>query len=438
MRRFIDNQLNDWIQSSSRKSLLVRGARQVGKTFSVRNMGKRFTHFLEVNFEMEKEVHQFFQSDLDPDVICANLSAYYNIPIIDGETLLFFDEVQACSPAVSSLRFFYEKRPGLHVVAAGSLLEFAIKELASFGLGRIESLYMYPFSFDEFLLALNQDTLYKAKRQATPFQPLNPALHKKLINLLKQFLLTGGLPEVIKTFIETNDLRKSQVILDQLITGLEDDFSKYKKLVPVSRIRDVFNSIAYQSGNKFNLSKASFSANHKQIKETLQLLEMAGLAYKVQHSSANGLPLGAEANSKKFKIILFDHGIFQRISGLNLSNYMLADDFSAINKGNLAEQFVGMEFVKNVSPNSKPQLYYWHREKRGSNAEVDYLLQVDTKIIPVEVKSGTQGKMQSLHLFMKEKKIPEGVRISLENFNHYEKIYVYPLYGVMNLLMQYE
>ncbi len=433
MKRTIDNQLNNWKNKPARKSLLVRGARQVGKTYSIRILGESFTHFLEINFELEKEVHQFFQSDLDPETICTNLSAYYNTPIIDGETLLFLDEIQACPPAISSLRFFHEKRPGLHLVAAGSLLEFAIKELPSFGLGRIESLYMYPLSFDEFLLAGNQDSLYEIKKQANPFQPINHAFHTKLINFLKQFLFTGGLPEVVKTFIETNDLRKAQVILDQLITGLDDDFAKYKKLVPVSRIREVFNSIVFQSGNKFNLSKASFSANHRQIKEALELLEMAGLAYKVRHSSADGLTLGAGINPGRFKVILFDHGIFQRISGLELSSFLLANEFSTINKGNIAEQFVGMEFVKYFSPDAKPQLYYWQREKRGSNAEVDYLLQLNTNIIPVEVKSGMQGKMQSLFLFLKEKNIPVGVRISLENFNQYDKIHVYPLYGVENL-----
>ncbi|RLD39968.1 MAG: hypothetical protein DRI89_12990 [Bacteroidetes bacterium] len=195
-----------------------------------------------------------------------------------------------------------------------------------------------------------------------------------------------------------------------------------------------FNSI---SGNKFTFSKASNTANQKQIKETLQLLVMAGLAYKVQHSSASGLPLGAGVRPNKFKVILFDHGIFQRILGLNLSNHLLANDFSTINKGNLAEQFVGMEFIKYFSPHARPQLYYWHREKRGSNAEVDYLLQINTNIIPVEVKSGTQGKMQSLFLFLKEKNIPLGVRISLENFSQYDKIHVYPLYGVENLLRFY-
>jgi predicted AAA+ superfamily ATPase len=437
MKRYIDNQLDTWRKSTSRKSLLVRGARQVGKTYSVRNLGKSFTNFLEVNFEMEKEVHQFFQSDLNPDDICTNLSAFYNIPIIDGETLLFFDEIQACIPAISSLRFFYEKRPDLHVVAAGSLLEFAMKELPSFGLGRIESLYMYPLSFDEFLLAKGQDALFQAKKKASPFNPLNPALHNKLTNLLKQFLLTGGLPEVVKSFIETNDLRKAQTILDQLIAGLEDDFAKYKKRIPVSRIREVFHSIVSQSGNKFTFSKASNIANQKQIKESLRLIEMAGLAYEVRHSSASGLPLGAGIRPNRFKMILFDHGIFQRILGLNLSEHLLADDFSAINKGELAEQFVGMEFVKNFLPHARPQLYYWHREKRGSTAEVDYLLQMNTNIIPVEVKSGTQGKMQSLFLFLKEKNIHTGVRISLENFNRYDKIHVFPLYAVENLLQYY-
>lgn len=434
MRRFIDEQLANWKEKTDRKSLIVRGARQVGKTYSVRNLGKGFKYFLEINFEMEKEIHQFFKTNLDPHAICINLSTYYNIPIRDGETLLFFDEIQACEEAISSLRFFYENRPNLHVVAAGSLLEFAIKDLTSFGLGRIESLFMYPLSFDEFLLAQNLDTLYQLKNNANPDDALIPAFHEKLVVLLKQFLLTGGLPEVVKIFIKTSDLRKAQGILDQLITGLEDDFAKYKKLVPVSRIRDVFDSIVFQSGNKFNLSKASLSANHKQIKEAIQLLEMAGLVYKVHHSSADGLPLGAGINPKNFKIILFDHGIFQRILGLNLSNFLLANDFNAINKGHLAEQFVGMEIIKNSSTNVKHRLFYWQRDKRGSNAEVDYLLQIDAQTIPIEVKSGTQGKMQSLRLFMKEKKIPSGVRISLENFDHYQNIIVYPLYAVKNLL----
>jgi uncharacterized protein len=434
MKRHIDKYLLEWKSNPTRKVLLIRGARQVGKTYSVRELGKSFRYYLEVNLESDKAVHHFFQYDLSPDEIRRNLSAYYNIPVIDGETLVFFDEIQACIPAISSLRFFYEKTPFLHVVAAGSLLEFALKEIPSFGVGRIENLFMYPMSFDEFLLASNQENLLEVKHGGSHDNPLNQAIHQRLVEFLKQFLLTGGLPEVINTFMETNDLRRSQNVLDQLIIGLEDDFSKYKKLVPVSRIREVFQAVVQQSGNKFNISRASDSADHRQVKEALGLLEMAGLVYRVHHTAASGLPLGAQINPNKYKMILFDHGVFQRLLGLSLSEHLLATDFSLINKGNLAEQYTGTELLKLQPPVNRTQLFYWHRETRGSNAEVDYIIQQNENIFPVEVKSGTQGKMQSLRFFLTEKKLNEGIRISLENFCRYDKIRVYPLYAIGNIL----
>jgi predicted AAA+ superfamily ATPase len=434
MKRFIDHDLMQWKSNPSRKTLLVRGARQVGKTYSIRELSKSFTYYLEVNFESDRKVHGFFEKDLDPDDLCRNLSAYYNVPVIDGATLIFFDEIQACLPAISSLRFFHEKRPGLHLVAAGSLLEFALQEITSFGVGRIEHLFMYPLSFDEFLLASDQELLYNIKRESSWDSPLHSAIHFKLINYLKEFFLLGGLPEVIKIFLNTGDYLKSQVILDQLITGFEDDFAKYRKRVPLTRISEVFHAAVNQSGNKFNISRASETANHSQAKEALDLLEMAGLVYRVNHTDANGLPLGAEVNPKKFKVILFDHGIFQRLLGLNLSEHLVADDFATINKGCLAEQYVGTELIKNFSNVAKPKLYYWHREKRGSNAEVDYLVQKGNSVLPLEVKSGVQGKMQSLRIFLNEKKAREGARISLEHFSRYENIMVFPLYAVQNIL----
>jgi len=433
MDRFIDTLLNNWKTDDKRKVLLLRGARQVGKTYSIRELGKGFRYFLEINFESDREIHQFFTGDLNPTEICNNLSVYYNIPIIDGETLLFFDEIQACVPAMSSLRFFFEKRPKLHLVAAGSLLEFALSELPSFGLGRIDSLYMYPLSFDEFLLAHHEEELHRLKQSANPEKSLNSVFHNKLLLYLKKFMLTGGLPEVVATYIETGDLLKSQKVLDSLINGLDDDFAKYKKRIPVSRIREVFESVVQQSGNKFMFSKIVSSSNQQQLMEVLNLLEMAGLVFKVTHTAANGLPLGAQANKKKFKVLIYDHGIFQRILGLDLSRKLLTEDFSVINKGAIAEQFVGLEIIKYCSVSTKQNLFYWHREKRGSNAEVDYIIQNGNKIVPLEVKSGTQGKMQSLHLFLKEKNIDTGIRISSENFCSYDKINVYPLYAVNNL-----
>jgi hypothetical protein len=433
MKRSIEKHLNQWVSDSTRKVLLLRGARQVGKTYIIRELGKKFDHYLEVNFESDKSVHHFFQSDLNPDEICANLMAYYNVPIYDGKTLLFLDEIQSCVPAISSLRFFQEKRPNLHVVAAGSLLEFALKDLPSFGVGRIQFLFMYPFSFAEFLVANDEQILYEMLRNSNPQKPLNEVLHRKLIKYLKQFMFTGGLPEVIETYMLNRDFREAQIVIDRLINGLDDDFAKYKKHVPTYRLREVFQAVTSQSGNKFTLSKASDSASLDQIKTSLDLLEMAGLIHKVKHSNANGLPLGAGVNQKKFKVLMFDHGIFQRILGLELAQYLLKDDFETINKGNLAEQFAGTELIKHMDPQNKTMLYYWHREKKGSTAEVDYIIQKSDRLVPIEVKSGMQGKMQSLWMFLKEKNPGPGLRISLENFSHYPGIDVYPLYAIGNL-----
>ncbi len=434
LRRIIDDYFVNWKSGANRKVLMLRGARQVGKTYSIRKFSEKFKHFLEVNFESDKEIHSIFQGDLNPDEISLKLSVFYNTPIIDGETLLFFDEIQHCLPAISSLRYFYEKKPDLHIVAAGSLLEFALVEIPSFGVGRIESVFMYPLSFDEYLLANNEEMLFKMKQQASPEMTFETIYHNKLINYLRRFLLIGGLPEVVSTFIETNDLIQSQKILDNIINGLNDDFAKYKKRVPVSRIRDVFESVVRQAGGKFLLTKIGGTHNYPQLKEAVELLEMAGLVIKQTHTSANALPLAAETNPKKTKLLLFDHGIFQRILGLEFSNRLLIDNYNFINKGSLAEQFVGLELIKYGSKNQIGRLYYWHREKRASNAEVDFVIQNRNEIIPIEVKSGTTGKMQSLRIMLNEKKLKYGIRVSLENFCKYENIRVYPLYAVQNIL----
>jgi len=433
MRREISKRLFAWKAEKKRKVLLVRGARQVGKTYSVRNLGRTFDHYLEVNLEEDTAIHAFFEETLTPQTICENLSAYYGMRVIPGKTLLFFDEIQACVRAIQSLRFFYEKMPDLHVLAAGSLLEFALSELPTFGVGRIQSLFMYPLSFEEFLLANDEDLLSAKLQAATPQLPLPSPIHDKLVFYLRKFLLIGGLPEVVKTYIETKRLADCQVVLDNLLTSFYDDFSKYKKRVPVSRIREVFDSVVFQSGEKFKMVKASPNANIVQTKEALELLLMAGMAYKIYHTSANGLPLGAEVNPKKFKVILFDTGLQQRILNLDIHQQLIYDDFETINKGSIAEQFVGLELCKLYSFSIRPQIFYWHRESKSSNAEIDYLIQMGRNILPIEVKAGTKGQMQSMFIFLKEKKMSLGIRQSLENFSSYPPIEVYPLYAVKNI-----
>jgi len=249
---------------------------------------------VEINFDDEKNAHRFFEEDYSPQEICEQLAFYYRTPVVAGETLLFFDEIQACLPALSKLRYFYEKYPDMHLIAAGSLLEFAFGEIASFGVGRICLVFMYPFSFDEFLNALGDGMLVDAYRKANPRKPLSEPIHKQLIKRLKLFLVIGGMPDAVAGYVNTGDLLQSQLVLNDLLVTFQNDFSKYRKRIPDSRIREVFESVAHQAEGKFVYEKATEGCNNAQVKQALDLLMMAGLVYPVTHTSANGIPLGDE------------------------------------------------------------------------------------------------------------------------------------------------
>lgn len=434
IRRAIDMELINWKNSVTRKPLLLRGARQVGKSSAIRNLGKSFTHFIEINFDEKKEWTTLFESTQNLDALLEQISIIENTPIIENETLLFLDEIQTSLPAIHLLRYFYERKPNLHVIAAGSLLEFALKDLPSFGVGRIRSLFMYPISFHEFLLAHNEERLLEKTKEASPILPLPELLHQKLIAYYKKFLIIGGMPEAVKSYVISKDLLEVQRILDDLIISIQADFTKYKKRIEPIKIAEVFSNVVLQQGEKFTYTYPNATLNNTQVKEILQLLEMAGLVHFVTHTAANGIPLGAEINPKKRKILLFDTGIYQRILQLDISNLLINDDFSLINKGRIAELSVGLELIKNFSYYEKTELYYWQREAKNSQAEIDYIIQQGEEIIPIEVKAGTKGSMQSMYLFLNEKKKEKGIRISLENFGRVNEIDIYPLYGIGNLL----
>jgi predicted AAA+ superfamily ATPase len=429
MKRTIEKAFLEWKRDSMRKILLLRGARQVGKTYSIRELGKTFNSFVEVNFEENPEIKSFFEKSLNPQEIIEKLVIYFGTAIVPGESLLFFDEIQACPEALKSLRFFYEKIPELHVAAAGSLLELAIADLPSFGVGRIESLFMYPLTFAEFIAATGDQKKNDLIAEASPENPLDTIIHEKILAKLKIFQIIGGMPEVVKDYLETKDFNRCQKKLDNLVTSWVDDFAKYKKRSPVLRLQEVFKAIVFQTGSKFKYASIA-DGRTEAYKDALELLIKAGLAYKVCHTSARGLPLGAQINEKKFKVLIFDSGIYQRILGLNLSEYITSDLQQLINKGYLAELFTGLELIKSASPYSYPELYYWHREERSSNAEVDFVVQGKSGVVPLEVKSGTKGQMQSLHIFLNERTLANGVRISAENFSRYNKILTIPLYAV--------
>ena len=435
-KRRIDIALRQWSNEKRLKPLMLRGARQIGKTSAVRNLGKHFKNFVEINFENKDQASakKVFSQHSDPHIICGELTALSGKRIVPGKTLLFLDEIQNCPDAISALRYFYEQMPTLHVIAAGSLLEFALEEIPSFGVGRIDSMYMYPFSFSEFLDAMGHETLAKLIAEANPEKPLSEPIHEKIVEYLKDFLIIGGMPEVVAEFVETHDFLRCQKILNSLLVSFRSDFAKYKNRIPAARINEVFSSVAQQAEGKFIYEHVSKNLNNEQVKKSLELLLMAGLSYQITHSAADGLPLGARINPKYRRVIPFDTGIYQRILNLDISGILLSNDFDAINKGAVAEIFVGCELKKNAPFYSDEELYCWVREKKNANAQIDFVVQRGETIAPVEVKSGKQGKMQSMWYFMKEKNIYYGIRTSLENFCKYQNIEVYPLYAIGNIV----
>ncbi len=435
--RHIDKYLNEWKGDDNRKPLLLRGARQVGKSSSIRNLGKTFKYFIEINIEKQENIRQLFNGNIDVKLICNQISAIFNCPIIAGETLLFIDEIQEDKRVISSLRYFYEDYPELHVAAAGSLLEFALKELPSFAVGRIRSLYMFPFSFDEFLSAQGLDIQVNFKLQSNTKTPLPQALHEEMIRQLRTFYLVGGMPEAVRAWIKTNNYAKCAVVHNDILDTYQDDFSKYKSRFPQLILMNTFKSVALQAGNKFVYSDVE--SNIRSVKEALELLTLAGLIIPVTHTSANGLPLGAESNPKYRKFLFLDIGLMQSLLGLKAADILLSDDIDFVNKGGVSEVFAGLELLKYSNYLKKPEMYYWQRMERNAQAEVDYLISKEGAIYPVEVKASKSGSMQSLYKFLSLKGCKHAYRLSLENFSELRLemetvIAIYPLYAIKNIL----
>lgn len=294
-KRYIDEHLREWKESASRKPLLIRGARQVGKSTAVRELGKLFKYFLEINLEKQPTLKELFTENIDVKKTCEKLSGTLATPIIPGETLLFIDEIQSSKEAIMSLRYFKEDYPELHVIAAGSLLEFALEELPSFAVGRIRSLYMYPFSFDEFLMAQGLELTINFKNKANSEEPLPLTAHKELIDQLRSFYLVGGMPAAVTEWIETRSYLKVAHIHNDILDTYQDDFSKYKKRVSPIILRQVLRSVALQVGNKFVYSQAVTETKSNIIKDALYLLSLAGLIHPVVHTAANGSGLAKHA-----------------------------------------------------------------------------------------------------------------------------------------------
>ncbi len=443
-KRHIDRQLLHWKEAPHRKPLLIRGARQVGKSTAVRELGKQFKYFAEINLEKQPDLLQLFPENIDVKRTCEKLSGTLGIPFVPGETLLFIDEIQVSERAIMSLRYFKEDYPELHVIAAGSLLEFTLEELPSFGVGRIRSLYMYPFSFDEFLAAQGLDLVVDYKKKATSREPLTEKAHKDLVDQLRTFYLVGGMPAAVTEWLETRSYIEVAHIHRDIIQTYEDDFNKYKKRVSPNLLRQVLRSVAQQAGNKFVYSHAVRDVHSSVVRDALHLLSLAGLITPVTHTDGTGVPLGAEENAKYTKYLFFDLGVMQTMLDIPASSILLASDVDFVNKGGTSEMFAGLEMKKYRDCLQKPEMHYWENTSKGSNAEVDYLSVCNGHVLPVEVKANTQGSMQSLWIFMRMRKLHDAIRTSLENFGHFNyddpkdnfeqrHVDIVPLYALSNL-----
>lgn len=431
MKRIIDQELKEWKKSSGRKSLILRGARQVGKTFSVRKLGESYTDFYEINLEKRVELHSVFEKNLDPVRILRDLSIDRGAPIRPGETLLFIDEIQACPQAILSLRYFYEEMHELHIIGAGSLLEFTIEQVG-LPVGRVQTLTVYPMSFAEFLLAQGQTLLLEAIwTQAS----LSNLAQESAIRFLSEYFVIGGLPEVVATWVASGEqLLEAKDKLSTIVNTYQQDFEKYAKKNQLKYLNLLLQRIPLQIGKKFKFQEIG-EYRKRELAPCLELMEKAHIIHMVYYTAGQGLPLGAQANLEKFKVIFFDVAITQQLLGLDLKAWFLKPKEAFVNHGELVESFIGQEMMAYGSPSIRQPLFYWHREARGSEAEIDYLSILNGEVIPIEVKAGKGSTLKSLHSFLSSHtKSPYGIKISLADRSNFEKIISIPLYAAFELV----
>ena len=437
MKRLIDYYLLSWKNDTLRQPLLLRGARQVGKTHAVRELGKTYDDFVEINLESNRRAHIAFEKNLEPQEILLNLASVIKKEIIPGKTLLFLDEIQAKPDAITALRYFYEMMPELHVIAAGSLLDFAIEKVG-IPVGRVQSLYLYPMSFIEFLAAEQEFPLIKALIEHDVQHEIGAAIHQRAIELVGQYLAIGGMPRVVHQWTTTKQSTTCATMHAAIIDTYRQDFGKYARQAQVKYVDKVFESVPVQLGRKFKYSSIDGDYRKRELAPALDLLVVAGVAHKICHTSGHGVPLGAQASMEDYKVIALDVGINQAILGHDSTNWLLHPLIEFVNKGPLVEAFIGQEMLAYADPHRKKGLYYWHREAASSQAEVDFILEQGSLVLPIEVKSGTGQTLKSIRLFLETHPAStKGIRFSINNFSHYEKIQSLPLYAVIRAFTQH-
>lgn len=410
--------LQEWSGRSNRKPLVIRGARQVGKSTLVHQFAEvSGLSLLELNFERNPEYAEAFTSK-DPTQIQTTLQLLTGKKINAGDTLLFLDEIQAAPEALAALRYFYEEVSALHVVAAGSLLEFTLADAQfSMPVGRIEYLHLGPMRFEDFLLAMGQSELVDYLQNLSLDDIVNNimprAVHENYMRFLRQYWITGGLPESIAQYAASGDFNDVSRVQQNIVATYREDFNKYSHGSLKRLVQKVFDQLPVMVGRKFKYAQISREHRSAEVATALQHLCLARIATKVFHTPGNGVPLAAEVNQRYFKTLYLDIGLLCAALHLNVLD-LNKEDLSLINNGALAEQFIGQHLMYGGKYYEAPELYYWVREAKSAAAEIDYLLSHGQQVVPVEIKAGTTGSLKSLHQFLKEKNRHFAIRFNAD------------------------
>lgn len=429
MKRWVEKQVISWKDSPRRKPLIIRGARQVGKTWLVENvLAGQFEGLVKIDLEKRRDLHVHFAGNLEPQTILSYLELATG-RITPGKTLVFLDEIQACPRAIMALLYFYEQMPELHVVAAGSLLEFAFGEI-SIPVGRVQYLPMHPMTFHEFLLAMGREPM--AEYALLSPADVDKTVQEMILNELRNYFFVGGMPECIKTYRDSGSMVETFRVQSEILDSYRDDFSKYMPRIDALCLDAVFLNVAKSVGEQLKYARLNDGHSGQTNRKAFDLLVKAKLIHKIPACDPSGLPLGATANPKKFKGAMLDIGLLQRLCQVPVELELKQENLLAMYRGKLAEQFVAQELLAWHSS----ELFYWARDARGSNAEVDYLTVREGRIYPVEVKSGAGGSLRSLHLMLeKYPHCPRGLVLyggPHKNLPE-QKIEFLPLYGVAGI-----
>lgn len=401
MKRQITDYLLQWKDSINRKPLIVRGARQVGKTYTIEEFGKdNFDNYVRVNFEETPELRAIFQTNNVAEII-QSIELFTGNNISEGKSLLFLDEIQACPEAITVLRYFYEKKQQLHIISAGSLLDHQLSRLKyAMPVGRVEFAYMYPMSFYEFLSAIDEEQLVKYLENFSLENEISLPVHNKLLGLIRVYYFIGGMPESVKVYRQTQNLSEVEKIHESILKSLEFDFGKYGTRLEQDFLIKILRYIPKGLGRKLKYVNIDPAARSEYIKEGLQLLEKSRIVHLIKSTNVTLPPLEYGVSEKVFKTLFLDIGLANHLLKLRLLDI---DQLITANEGCLAEQFTGQQLLTFPPFYVDKQLYYWNRERRNSAAEIDYLVEVNGEVVPIEVKAGKTGTLKSLHLFMAEK-----------------------------------